>query len=405
MSDIYFGTSTSLNRVSFLRSDSKFVSSLISGTGTTRLTFYVQGDKNDVAPVLVDTEGKSKLLVVELASLPAHLIAVLEQWAERNDQSSVDVREEITAVFLGLDETGAERPHLFSSNPLDSQLRVFGNSAKGITRHRYNGYEGVAYLAVDITRSQQLKDYLFAGSASDGAKAYPGHSMMSILGFEYNEAALFGYGKTYLDWLMRNQRCPGCGSVVIPQDAGTRLYCTSGPDQSCPVKRTSVNNVCFPRSDPVVIIGVVSADGSKTLLGHNRRHAADPVTGVRMFSTIAGFMEPGETIEEASIREIWEETGCKASAVKIINSQPWPFPASLMIGCVAEVEFNGVNEVINIEHDKEMEEVKWIDTALIKDITESEDLTGKDGTEAEKIRLPFRQSIAYSLISKIAHGE
>ncbi|GME81514.1 unnamed protein product [Ambrosiozyma monospora] len=199
----------------------------------------------------------------------------------------------------------------------------------------------------------------------------------------------------YLDWLMKNQFCPGCGSKVSPIDAGTKLICTSDPKEiDCPVKRTKVNNVCFPRTDPVTIIAVLSQDGKKILLGHNKRHRKE--FGSKMFTTVAGFMEPGETIEESTTREIWEETGCKVSQIKIMKSQPWPFPACLMIGCFGYVEFNGVNEKINLELDKELDECRWFNVEDIRKLAFGESIEGLE--MVQDVTLPFNGSIAFELI-------
>lgn len=118
-----------------------------------------------------------------------------------------------------------------------------------------------------------------------------------------------------------------------------------------------MSNISFPRTDPTVIMAVTSNDGTKVLLGRQRRWPTD------WFSTLAGFLEPGESIEEAVRREVWEESGVKVGRVVVHSSQPWPFPASLMIGAVAQA-LPGDGEKINLGHDPELESAKWVSSLL-----------------------------------------
>jgi NAD+ diphosphatase len=113
-----------------------------------------------------------------------------------------------------------------------------------------------------------------------------------------------------------------------------------------------VSNLSFPRTDPTVIMAVASADGGKVLLGRQKRWPKD------WFSTLAGFLEPGESIEEAVRREVWEESGVRVGRVVVHSSQPWPFPASLMIGAVAQAVDGG--EGIHLGHDPELESARWV---------------------------------------------
>jgi len=100
-------------------------------------------------------------------------------------------------------------------------------------------------------------------------------------------------------------------------------------------------------------MAVASADGRRLLLGRQRRWPAC------WFSTLAGFLEPGESIEEAVRREVWEESGVRVGRVVVHSSQPWPFPASLMIGAVAQA-LPGEGEGIHLGHDPELESAKWV---------------------------------------------
>ncbi len=140
--------------------------------------------------------------------------------------------------------------------------------------------------------------------------------------------------KGVIEWHRSHLFCARCGSPSLPEDGGWRRGCPSCKAQH------------FPRTDPVVIMLVLHK--GRALLG---RQAVWPE---RMYSLLAGFMEPGETIEEAVRRETFEETGVRVGRVGYLVSQPWPFPSSLMIGCIAEAQ----DDAITID-DHELEAALW----------------------------------------------
>jgi NAD+ diphosphatase len=142
--------------------------------------------------------------------------------------------------------------------------------------------------------------------------------------------------KALLGWHARHRFCPNCGSPTQPVQAGWR--------RDCPVCKVQH----FPRTDPVVIMLVIS--GERCVLGRSQRFAPT------MWSCLAGFIEPGETIEEAVRREVLEEAGITCGSVKYFASQPWPFPSSLMIGCHAQA----LSDKIVIDYD-ELEDARWFD--------------------------------------------
>lgn len=140
--------------------------------------------------------------------------------------------------------------------------------------------------------------------------------------------------KALLHWHARRHFCSNCGHTTEVVQAGWRRDCTHCGAQH------------FPRTDPVVIMLAVS--GERCLLGRQSRF----VSG--MWSCLAGFVEPGETIEEAARRETLEEAGIRCGRVRYFASQPWPFPSSLMIGCHAEA----ISEEIVVDRD-ELEDARW----------------------------------------------
>ncbi|MFK8029160.1 MAG: NAD(+) diphosphatase [Gammaproteobacteria bacterium] len=177
-----------------------------------------------------------------------------------------------------------------------------------------------------------------------------------------SSAALAAYAQAMVFWHRRHQFCGSCGSSTAAQDAGHVLQCTSCKHRS------------FPRSDPAVI--VLAARDDKVLLG---RQASWPPG---RYSTIAGFVEPGESLEATVRREVTEETGHVATQVRYFSSQPWPFPASLMLGFSATVSAEPV-----CEPDEELEEVRWFTR---QDIIDRE-------TNGTKL-VPPPLSIAYRLV-------
>jgi NAD+ diphosphatase len=142
--------------------------------------------------------------------------------------------------------------------------------------------------------------------------------------------------KAVLGWHARHRFCPNCGAATRPVEAGWRRDCPS-----CRVQH-------FPRTDPVAIMLPISGD--RCVLGRSPRFA------VSMWSCLAGFIEPGETIEEAVRREVLEEVGVACGRVKYFTSQPWPFPMSLMIGCHAQA----LSDEIVIDR-SELEDARWFD--------------------------------------------
>ena len=147
--------------------------------------------------------------------------------------------------------------------------------------------------------------------------------------------------KAILGWHARHRFCPNCSAATVLTQAGWR--------RDCPVCKAEH----FPRTDPVVIM--LPIKGDRCALGRSPRF---PPT---MWSCLAGFCEPGELIEEAVRREVAEEVGVTCARVRYFASQPWPFPASLMIGCHAEA----VSDEVVIDK-SEIEDARWFDRAELK---------------------------------------
>jgi NAD+ diphosphatase len=150
------------------------------------------------------------------------------------------------------------------------------------------------------------------------------------------EAGLLAYARAMVIWREHHRYCGRCGSRTVATQAGHVLQCS---DPNCATQQ-------FPRIDPAVIVLVT--DGDRALLG---RQASWPAG---RYSTIAGFVEPGESLEDAVVREVREETGVEVAGVDYHSSQPWPFPASLMVGFSAHASHPQIQRM-----DDELEDVRW----------------------------------------------
>ncbi|MDE2165227.1 MAG: NAD(+) diphosphatase [Alphaproteobacteria bacterium] len=179
-----------------------------------------------------------------------------------------------------------------------------------------------------------------------------------------DESALLAYARGMVYWHQRHRHCAVCGAPTLMADAGHMRRCT---DVAC-------NATHFPRTDPAVIMLVT--DGSRCLLGRQ------PTWPAGMHSTLAGFVEPGESLEEAVVREVREETGIAVTDIVYHSSQPWPFPSSLMLGFTARA----VTPELRLAG-SELEHAAWYERAWIR-----------THTDDDEFRLPRRDSVARRLI-------
>ena len=147
-----------------------------------------------------------------------------------------------------------------------------------------------------------------------------------------------GQAKATQYWHRTHRFCARCGAATQMAQSGWRRDC-----EACKAQH-------FPRTDPVVIM--LAVQGDACLLGRQSRFPPG------MYSCLAGFLEPGETMEDAVRRELFEEAGVRAGAVRYVSSQPWPFPASLMIGCIAEVS----GRTLELDGN-ELEDARWFTRA------------------------------------------
>jgi NAD+ diphosphatase len=188
-------------------------------------------------------------------------------------------------------------------------------------------------------------------------------SFRSIFGeLSEHDAALLAYAKGMVEWRRRHKFCGVCGAPMQAINGGTLLEC----------KAADCGERSFPRLDPAIIVLTLHAD--LCLLGRQKSWPEG------RFSTLAGFVEPGEALEDAVRREVYEETSVRIDTVRYLGSQPWPFPSSLMIGFHADASSTAIELI-----DAELAEAGWFSR---KDLARG------------RVSLPPPTSIAYRLIER-----
>jgi NAD+ diphosphatase len=217
-------------------------------------------------------------------------------------------------------------------------------------------FDDTTYFAVEVAQPEAVLDRLADGNARFEDLRLAGAQLPA------QQAGVLAYARAMLHWRGRHRFCGACGAPTRLASAGHVQRCT---DENCGIDH-------FPRLDPAIIVLVT--DGERALLG---RQAAWPAG---RYSTIAGFVEPGESLEDAVVREVLEETGVVVLDAEYHSSQPWPFPSSLMIGYLARADAASVPRA-----DEELEDVRWF--------TRDEIAAGHAG-------LPPPQSVSYRLIEQ-----
>ncbi|KAI5868173.1 NUDIX hydrolase domain-like protein [Durotheca rogersii] len=364
-----------LNRVAFLRTNYAFLHAAFSHAATQFLLFEslspLSKDASNLAYVTRD-------VVVPLTGEEPFKKPEGDQVKEYNSAHTHPI-----VVFLGIHE---------------KQRNGFG----------FGEYHGTPYFAVDVTPRGTIADK--ANSVIDAVKA-TGVSFTGgprVMTLNAHEAAIYAEARALLDWNIRNPFCAGCGKPTLSINGGWKRVCPpldfagvsegGAPKEraDCPT-RHGISNLCFPRTDPTVIMAIVSVDGTKLLLGRNKRFPP------YWYSTLAGFLEPGEGIEEAVRRETWEESGVTVGRVVIYGSQPWPFPASLMIGAIGQAVPGG--ETIHLGHDEELHDAKWFTFDEVKEaLTIGVSALGEPAPPTYKeggLRLPPKTAIANQLIQAV----
>ena len=254
--------------------------------------------------------------------------------------------------------TGSDHPIAFAGSPLDraDHLRSDPDALAGVMnwRARLLHLDGLGPVLSDegglswgsLAEAGDDAELVFLGLIEDRAH-FAAVPPIEATGVSFDprvwqvmhmlsppDLATYGAARCLVDWHARHRFCARCGSATAIAKGGWQRNCTACGGEH------------FPRTDPVTIMLV--EHGGKLLLGRQPRFPP------RAFSALAGFVEPGETVEEAVAREVFEEVGIRARDVRYVASQPWPFPSQLMIGCHCMAE--GTDIVLD---ETELDEARW----------------------------------------------
>lgn len=385
----YFSGSP-LNRVGFLRADHQFLSQALKHPSTAFLLC------NELQPLVQSgtAPGKGRLQYVKYEDVQPVIgsdpFAQSEKEmldAYRSDQYIPQM------IFLGLDEKVPE--------------------GEGLAYQAKNLYKGAPYFAVDVTPrpqadariSEACKTLITRLQKDQGFEFGKGR----IMDIEPSDAAIYAEARQLLDWNQRNPFCAACGHKTFSVHAGFKRTCpptdraadASAVERPACVTRHGVSNLCFPRTDPTVIMAVINHAGDKILLGRQKRWPP------YWYSTLAGFAEPAESIEEAVRREVYEEAGVIVGRVIIHSTQPWPYPANLMIGAIGQA-VAGDGEKIDLGNDPELDDAKWFSFDEVRhSLRVGTSGLGEDaGPEYKEgdLRLPPSTAIANQLMTAVANG-
>ncbi|GAB7346972.1 hypothetical protein MBLNU459_g3130t1 [Dothideomycetes sp. NU459] len=415
----YFSGSP-LNRVGFLRGDHAFLSSALKHPSTSFLVL------NDLQPLI---KQKANLAYVKYNDVRPIIGDDPYSISEADMVDTYNSKKHIPQmIFLGIDERVKDG---------------LSHTNKG------NVYSGAPYFALDVTPRETLteacntlissldsKGLTFAKGramdleAPDGTPLLPPPASLHLqtrivnsnaLYTDSAQAAIFAEARQLLDWNLRNPFCAQCGQPTLSVNGGFKRMCpptdmadlpatavaTTAEVPSTNIKqrapcatRKGVSNLSFPRTDPTIIVAVVNSAGTHLLLGRSKRFP--PL----WYSTLAGFCEPAESIEEATRREVWEEAGIHLGRVIIHSTQPWPYPANLMIGAIGQSVPQG--ETIDLGNDPELEDAKWFPFDEVREALKyGTSGLGEDAGPHYKeggLRLPPGTAIANQLITAVVNG-
>ena len=284
-----------------------------------------------------------------------------ERWL-RNAASAPDTR---VLVMPELDAplTDEREPALNWLSP--REVRRFGIEGEPV----FLGLmDGAAHFAVHVSATDGAAALLRNDAAIRFADARSAAAIVSG-----RESGIIAQARAQLDWHRRHGFCSVCGERTEMARGGHVRRC-----RGCKAEH-------FPRTDPVAIMLV--HDGDRCLLGQSLGR----LSRMRMYSALAGFMDQGESIEEAVAREVMEEAGVRVKNVRYHSSQPWPFPSSLMIGCHAEA----ATTEIRMDYE-EMTDVRWFDREQVAAALEG---------RSRELAVPQPLAIAHHLVKAWAYGD
>ncbi|KAK6347110.1 NADH pyrophosphatase [Orbilia brochopaga] len=368
----YFSGSP-LNRLGFLRTNHTFLSSALTHAST-RFILLKNLDPFSASPTHL-----AFATYPDVEPLISNPYAVDEKTTIASFDSTIDTP---LTIFLGVDEAAASTDHITWDN---------------------GKYAGQAYFAIDVTPRPGSSCHSAAeqllGTLKLKYAEYDFKRSRLDLRLNRDHAAILASARSLANWNATAPFCASCGQKTMSTHAGTKRHCPPtdrGVERRPCASREGVHNINFPRTDPTVIVAVISSDGQRVLLGRQKKWPKD------WYSTLAGFLEPGESIEEAVRREVWEEAGVTVGRVVLHSSQPWPYPANLMIGAIAEA-LPG-KETIDLGNDPELEGAKWFPFGEVVEalkFTSGLNEAPPAGYRPGSLRLPPKTAIANQLIQAV----
>ncbi|KAG1725269.1 NUDIX hydrolase domain-like protein [Suillus paluster] len=332
-----------LNRLSWLRTSHSFLNAVVVSPTTRWILF------NGGQPLIASHPGTQTRSLALLSTDDVKPLLGAEPFFGQCEQEGEHCAPDVPVleaarvrgppiVFLGLEEAEASGSALPSSDFKDPHAAV-------------EKLKGTPYFSVDVVDldenkiNEVIENTELAKDGSTLAFLEPRAAMSSL---DVYTAGIFAEA--------RSMFCPACGSPVYSLWAGWKLACTSllpwadnADKKPCPSGQ-GLHNFAHPRTDPVVIMAAIDESGEKILLGRNKKFP------VKFYSALAGFIEPGESFEDAVKREMWEEAGVKVWNIRYHSGQPWPYPANLMVGFYATADSSAP---IRTDLDNELEDARW----------------------------------------------
>ncbi|KAG9309321.1 NUDIX hydrolase domain-like protein [Chiua virens] len=343
-----------LNRLSWLRPSQSFLNALVISPATRWILF-----KSGMPLLATNPDTEKRTLALLTTNDVKPLLGPSPYFGQGQNPGELSTEETPVleavrlhgprVVFLGLEERDPTAASALPSSDFKEPEVAVAN------------IDGTPYFAVDVADLEEDKvDDVVQHSelAKSDVKLAFTDPRTAMGALDVFAAAVFANARSMVDWNDRNKACfcPACGSPSYSQWAGWKLSCTAllpwadnTGKKPCPSGR-GLQNFCHPRTDPVVIMLVMNETGDKIILGRNKRFPP------KFYSALAGFVEPGESYEDAVRREMWEEAGVKVWNIQYHSGQPWPFPANLMLGFYATAD---ESESIRTDLDNELEDARW----------------------------------------------
>ncbi|KAL0581303.1 NADH pyrophosphatase [Marasmius crinis-equi] len=315
-------------------------------------------------------------------------------------------------VFLGIREKEGER--VLPEKEVDVALKEGGTDA---VEKFLKKDQATPYFVLDVADKDlfpnfdnQTKDAAVQEFVDNVAKGLDGKKLewvdprAAVGNMDLFEAGVFAESRTMADWNLRNKavvpvtiRCGEDGKLRVlrffpgmqaPKDRAVphgKIISAAFVSPIYSLNRIGLHNYAHPRTDPVAIILTVDQTGDKILLGRSRKFPP------KLYSALAGFLEPAETFEDCVVREVWEEVGVKVWGIQYHSGQPWPYPANLMLGWYCRGDST---KEIRLDLDNELEDAKWVSRAEILAILGHKTGTTLDSkTFSEKMEVEEQERI------------